>query len=1178
MLQLTKIAQLLRLSTAPKQPHPQPRRGPRQSARPVLMEAMEPRLLLSVTLPGVDEAVDPTTVAAAVVTDKLDYAPSETALITAFNGTAEGAKYLAGELVRFRVTRTDGIDDFPMGNVPWFVTDGVGGFDPYQQYDEGVAVDRDVDGIADWMFPDMDMTVNASVDTSWFVETQYLGASLLLTAAGETSGASASTEFTDSALATAVITPSTVVGGTTNTFTLTVSNTSTGPSPNPNMGSFTVNVPTGMTYTNATATVASVNDPGNLTPSWVFDTFDSVTGNLKFQALNTASEVNPTTGFVTITFQATASSSAGSRTFTTAAFANRNYGGGSFSIPAQPVVTVTAANTAPTVASPIPDVAVSEDAANTTVDLNAAFADAETPDASLVYSITSNSNTGLFASTSISAGLLTLDYAPQANGSATIVVRATDLGGLWIEDSFNVNVNSVNDAPVALADAYSVNEDGVLTVAAAGVLANDSDPNDSPANVLSATLVDNVDNGTLVLNANGSFTYTPAANFNGTDSFTYAVSDNGGTAFGGDDTGNTVTVTLTVNSVNDAPVVSFIIWDGDEAIQYSDGPPAVSPWKIAVTDIDSPLSSLVFSGLPGGITATSSDAGMIRTYTLAGAVTAAPNPYNLTVSDTVAPAVAAGKITVTQEDARTTYTGLMYASTASASSGQATVLLAATIQDITATADAAGDLAFGDIRKATVTFVDRDNGNAVIATVPVALVNIADTKTGTASFSWNVDIGAATSKSFTVGVIVNNYYTRNASTDNTVVTVSKPTAGSINGGGYLVNTASNGTYAGAAGANTNFGLNVKFNKQATNLQGNTNIIVRAADGRVYQIKSNAIDSLNISPVSGGTAATFTSKANVTDITNPLSPISKGGGKLLQIQMTDKGEPGVNDTIAITLYDSANNGGGVLFSSSWSGTNTVQQLLKGGNLQVRPALMLDGLAQSSVGSTDLTLSQVQPMFNAAKAAWLATGLSAEQSQALAQLTVQTDSLSDSELGWQSANVITLDADAAGHGWFIDATPGDNSEFSSSSLFANNGAAAGRMDMLSVLLHEVGHAIGMDHSSSGVMGEALQPGQRSLLAPLASTAGTAPRAPAWLGYDTPSVVRQADVDAAAPVIDWSVKKSDARRAAPSDASAPSKRWVGDFVNHAGATAEQRNPNLGLKVSAGASVVLGRPLRSL
>src|SRR5204862_315560 len=83
-----------------------------------------------------------------------------------------------------------------------------------------------------------------------------------------------------------------------------------------------------------------------------------------------------------------------------------------------------------------------------------------------------------------------------------------------------------------------------LTVAAAGVLTNDTD---ADGNALTAAVVSDVAHGTLSLNPNGSFTYTPTANYSGSDSFTYKAND--GTA-----NSNTVTVTITVTGVNDAPV------------------------------------------------------------------------------------------------------------------------------------------------------------------------------------------------------------------------------------------------------------------------------------------------------------------------------------------------------------------------------------------------------------------------------------------------------------------------------------------------------------------------------------------------------------------------------------------------------------------------------------------------
>src|SRR5207247_876183 len=109
-----------------------------------------------------------------------------------------------------------------------------------------------------------------------------------------------------------------------------------------------------------------------------------------------------------------------------------------------------------------------------------------------------------------------------------------------------ITVNAVNHAPVATNDSFSVNEDTALVVAAPGVLGNDTDVDSNP---LTAVLVSGPSHGTLTLNANGSFSYTPAVNYNGPDSFTYKAND-------GSLDSNVATVAITVTAVNDPPVAA----------------------------------------------------------------------------------------------------------------------------------------------------------------------------------------------------------------------------------------------------------------------------------------------------------------------------------------------------------------------------------------------------------------------------------------------------------------------------------------------------------------------------------------------------------------------------------------------------------------------------------------------
>jgi VCBS repeat-containing protein len=97
----------------------------------------------------------------------------------------------------------------------------------------------------------------------------------------------------------------------------------------------------------------------------------------------------------------------------------------------------------------------------------------------------------------------------------------------------------VNDAPVAANDNYVTNSNTTLNIAAPGVLSNDSDI-DGPSLSSVYVAASGPSHGTLSLNADGSFSYAPGANYTGTDSFSYR-------AFDGSAYSNVATVTITVN-------------------------------------------------------------------------------------------------------------------------------------------------------------------------------------------------------------------------------------------------------------------------------------------------------------------------------------------------------------------------------------------------------------------------------------------------------------------------------------------------------------------------------------------------------------------------------------------------------------------------------------------------------
>ncbi len=182
------------------------------------------------------------------------------------------------------------------------------------------------------------------------------------------------------------------------------------------------------------------------------------------------------------------------------------------------------------------------------------------------------------------------------SGTDSFTYRAFD--GTLYSDPATVNlfISSVNHAPVAVADAFITNEDVPLVVAAPGVLGNDSDPDNTPADptaqTLSAILIQGPEHGTIALAADGSFTYTPDPNYNNdgknTDFFTYQVSD-------GQLLSGVVRVDLTVNPVADAPTAVPSSYTGIEDTNLVVPAPGI---LLGSTNVDGGTPTIVLDNGP----------------------------------------------------------------------------------------------------------------------------------------------------------------------------------------------------------------------------------------------------------------------------------------------------------------------------------------------------------------------------------------------------------------------------------------------------------------------------------------------------------------------------------------------------------------------------------------------------
>ncbi|MGY5700579.1 tandem-95 repeat protein [Vibrio parahaemolyticus] len=197
-------------------------------------------------------------------------------------------------------------------------------------------------------------------------------------------------------------------------------------------------------------------------------------------------------------------------------------------------VSVNAVNDTPVVESNLADQTLAEDFTTYTIDLNTAFSDVDNVDGELTFSVSGNSNVLV----SIENGIATISPTADWNSSETLTFTATDPSGESVSQTVDFTVAPVVDIE---ADSADVVEDTPTII---NVLGNDTF--EGKDKVVSLDAENGPKNGTVIVNNDGTVTYTPDDNYVGKDTFTYVVTSGG--------VSESTTVTVNVTPVNDAPV------------------------------------------------------------------------------------------------------------------------------------------------------------------------------------------------------------------------------------------------------------------------------------------------------------------------------------------------------------------------------------------------------------------------------------------------------------------------------------------------------------------------------------------------------------------------------------------------------------------------------------------------
>jgi hypothetical protein len=697
---------------------------------------------------------------------------------------------------------------------------------------------------------------------------------------------------------------------------------------------------------------------------------------------------------------------------------------------------------------------------------------------------------------------LTYRAGQDYNGPDTLTVLADDQGHTGSggpktdTKTVAITVNAVNDGPqVTVPGAQSVDEDTDKVVS--GISVQDVDAgSESIRMTLSVlhgklTVKDSVvggvpasgiaSNGTQQVALTGSvaqinatladaqgLAYRGNQDFNGSDNLTVLADDQGHTGSGGAKT-DTKTVALTVNAVNDAPQIAV---PGTQSVA-SNTDKVIS--GISVQDVDAGAESIqmTFSVLHGKLTVKDSVLGGVP----ASGIVVNPNGKQVVLTASVA------QINATLADAQ----GLTYRGDQDYIGPDTLTVLAddqghtgngGTKTDTKTVAIAVGQTAgiggyaYADTNKNNGP--DNDIGEHQWEGVPGVLITLTD-QAGKSWTAWTDDAGW--------------YYFDNlpAGTDQSPVhyqlTERQPAALVEGGANAIADVPLKG---GQDITDQCFReLSLKPRYVGNRLLATSSLPAGSAQWKqvIRQIIVQAEKDAGVTPLPPSVG---TSQANVSQQTtsagNALiavpSPAAPQAHLAVQVPSSAAVSPPAVVLSPLVGIAEANSNAVAAVNpaltprASASATRAV-------NLATQPravATASAGTATSARASkanlnpstasqpaAPLTANELKPIVNEAIADWAKAGLPAASLDTLRTVEVSVADLSDAKLGWTENNQVLIDGGAAGYGWFVDPTPRQDEEFqptqTSGQLQAVDPRALARMDLLTVVEHELGHVIGL-----------------------------------------------------------------------------------------------------------------------